>query len=34
MERGGVHCDIITDQISTTALVRTGLTSFERVDLW
>lgn len=28
----GVHCDIITDQISTTALVRTGPSSFDRVD--
>ncbi|HEX6681915.1 MAG TPA: hypothetical protein VF062_03940 [Candidatus Limnocylindrales bacterium] len=28
----GVHCDIITEMISTTALVRTGFSTFERVD--
>jgi hypothetical protein len=29
----GVHCDIITDQISTTALVRVSPTDFVRVDM-
>jgi hypothetical protein len=28
----GVHCDIITDLISSTALIQTGPTSFVRVD--
>ena len=28
----GVHCDIITDLISSTALIQTGPTSFTRVD--